>query len=168
MMTVFFVWICFLLQSTLFQAIAFNDIVPDLLIIVTASYGFMEGDRKGLLVGFFCGFLCDIFFGDVIGFHALLMMLIGFLNGKFSGGFYPDDIKLPLGLIVMSDLTYCLACYVFQFLLRGRLNFPHYFTSIILPEVVYTTLVTVVLYPLLLIVNMWRIKKEKRGARKFV
>lgn len=95
----FLIWICFLLQSTVFQGIAFNGIVPNLLIVLTASFGFMRGEKEGLLIGFFCGLLCDIYFGDVIGFYSLVMMYIGFLNGKFSSGFYPEDIKLPLALI---------------------------------------------------------------------
>lgn len=160
--------VCFLLQSTVFQGIAFNGIVPNLLIVLTAAFGFMRGDKEGLLIGFFCGILCDIFFGDVVGFYALTMMYIGFLNGKFSGGFYPEDIKLPLALIVISDVSYGMICYVSLFLLRGRLDFPYYFMHIILPEVVYTTVVTIFFYPLILILNVWLEKIEKRGAQKFV
>ena len=44
------------------------------------------------------------------------MCKLGFFNGKFKKIFYPDDIKLPLTLIVFSDLAYGLACY-FSFLL---------------------------------------------------
>ena len=95
-----FIWMLFLLQSTVFQSLSFNGIVPNLLIVLTVSYGFMSGEKWGLIVGFFCGLLCDIFFGDVIGFHALIMMYIGYLNGKFSGGFYPEDIILPMVLNV--------------------------------------------------------------------
>ena len=83
----FLIWFCFLLQSTVFQGIAFNGIVPNLLIVLTASFGFMRGEKEGLIIGFFCGLLCDIYFGDVIGFYSLVMMYIGFLNGKFSVGY---------------------------------------------------------------------------------
>lgn len=164
---IFLIWFCFLMQSTVFQWIAFNDIVPNLLIVLTASFGFMRGEKEGLLIGFFCGFICDIFFGDIIGFYALVMMYIGFLNGKFSGGFYPEDIKLPLALIVVSDLSYCVICYICLFLLRGRLDFPYYFMNVILPEAIYTTIVTLLLYPLILFINIRLENKEKRGAQKF-
>lgn len=161
------IWFCFLMQSTVFQWIAFNDIVPNLLIVLTASFGFMRGEKEGLLIGFFCGLVCDIFFGDIIGFYALVMMYIGFLNGKFSGGFYPEDIKLPLALIVVSDLSYCVICYICLFLLRGRLDFPYYFMNVILPEAIYTTIVTLLLYPLILFINVRLENREKRGAQKF-
>ncbi len=161
------IWFCFLMQSTVFQWIAFNDIVPNLLIVLTAAFGFMRGEKEGLIIGFFCGLICDIFFGDIIGFYALVMMYLGYLNGKFSGGFYPEDIKLPLALIVVSDLTYCIICYICLFLLRGRLDFPYYFLNVILPEAIYTTIVTLLLYPLILFINVRLENDKKRGARKF-
>ena len=94
--------ICFLLQSTVFRSLAFAGIVPNLLIILTASFGFMRGENEGLVIGFFSGLLCDIFFGDILGFYALILMYIGFLNGKFNRIFYPEDIKLPLALIIIK------------------------------------------------------------------
>ena len=163
-----FIWMLFLLQSTVFQSLSFNGIVPNLLIVLTVSYGFMSGEKWGLIVGFFCGLLCDIFFGDVIGFHALIMMYIGYLNGKFSGGFYPEDIILPMVLNVLSDVSYGFLCYIFMFLLRGRLNFPYYFLHVILPEVVYTTLMTIFLYPLILFVNTRLDRPKKRSKQKLV
>ena len=145
--------VCFLLQSTVFRSFAFAGIVPNLLVILTASFGFMRGENEGLWIGFFSGLLCDIFFGDVLGFYALIMMYIGFLNGKFNRIFYPEDIKLPLGLIIISDISYSMTCYVLLFLLQGKFNFPFYFTNVILPEAVYTILVTCILYPIILFIN---------------
>ncbi|MDE7277752.1 MAG: rod shape-determining protein MreD, partial [Lachnospiraceae bacterium] len=98
--TAFFIFICFLMQCTVFRALAFGGIVPNLLIVLTASFGFMRGEKNGLLIGFFSGLLVDIFFGSVIGFYALVYMYIGYANGKFSIIFYPEDIKLPITLIL--------------------------------------------------------------------
>ena len=124
--------------------------------------------ETGLLIGFSCGLLCDIFFGSFLGFYAMVMMYIGFVNGKFSRIFYPEDIKLPLALIIVSDISYGLICYILMFLLRGRFHFPYYFTSVILPEALYTIVVTIILYPLILKINQKLEEKEKRSAQKFV
>ena len=148
-----FIMICFILQCSVFTSLAFAGIVPNLLIVLTSSFGFMRGEKEGLVIGFFCGLLNDIFFGGFLGFYALLMMYIGYLNGKFCKIFYPEDIKLPLALIVISDLSYGIICYVLTFMLRGRFHFSYYFTHIILPEVLYTILITLLLYPLILKVN---------------
>lgn len=157
-----FIVICFVLQCSVFSNLAFAGIVPNLLIILTSSFGFMRGETEGLLIGFFCGILVDIFFGDFLGFYALLMMYTGYLNGKFCKIFYPEDIKLPLALIVASDLSYGMICYILTFMLRGRFQFSYYFTHIILPEALYTIVITLMLYPLILKVNEKLEKHEQR------
>ncbi len=43
---------CFILQSTVFQAFAIGSIVPNLLLILTVSFGFMRGKKTGLWIGF--------------------------------------------------------------------------------------------------------------------
>ena len=160
--------VCFILQCSVFGSLAFAGIIPNLMIILASAFGFMRGEKEGLLTGFFCGLLSDIFFGSFLGFYALLLMYIGYLNGKFSRIFYPEDIKLPLALIVTSDLSYGIICYVLLFMLRGRLQFSFYFTHVILPEALYTILVTLFLYPLLLKINQGLEAREKRREQKFV
>ena len=113
---IFFVFICFLLQSTVFPHLAFGGIIPNLMIVVTASYGFMRGRKSGLLVGFFSGLIMDIFSSGVLGFYALIYMYIGYLNGVFKKMFFPEDIKLPIALIIGSDFLYNIIIYVLIFL----------------------------------------------------
>ena len=121
-----------------------------------------------MLIGFFSGLLCDVFYGDVLGFYALILTYIGYFNGKFSRIFYPEDIKLPIALIIVSDLSYGVLCYILLFLLRGRFDFLYYFRSVILPEALYTIVVTVFLYPIIRKINELLEKFEKRSSQKFV
>lgn len=162
------IFVCFVLQCSVFDSLAFAGIIPNLMIIITSSFGFMRGEEEGMVIGFACGLLCDVFFGQFLGFYALVFMYIGYVNGKFSRIFFPEDIKLPLALIIVSDISYGVLCYILMFLLRGRLNFPYYFTSVILPEALYTIVVTMFLYPVILKINQKLEAKEKRSAQKFV
>ncbi len=167
-LTAFLIVICFLLQCTVFRFLAFGGIGPNLLIVLTASFGFMRGEKTGLVIGFFCGLLVDIFFASVIGFYALLYMYIGYMNGKFAAIFYPQDIKLPVALILCSDFFYGIICYVILFLLRSRFEFTYYLWHIILPEIVYTIVVTLLLYPIVLWINTRLEQGELRSGKKFV
>ena len=119
-MTLLLIIVCFLFQTTVFQGLDFGGIVPNLMIILTASFGFMRGDKTGLAIGFFCGLIIDIFFGNVLGLNAMIYMYIGYANGKFNRIFYPEDIKLPIGLILVSDLAYGFLYYITLFLKIGR------------------------------------------------
>ena len=73
--------ICFLLQSTVFAELTFASIRPNLMIILTSALGFYERKKKtGMAVGFFSGILMDVFWGT-LGFYALILTVIGYLNG---------------------------------------------------------------------------------------
>jgi len=159
-----YIIVCFVLQSTFFKDFSIGGISPNLLIIITSAFGFMYGSKCGLGVGFLSGLFIDIFFGEVLGFYALIYMYIGFFNGVFQSIFFKEDIKLPLALITASDFFYGMITYLLLFLLRSRFHLGYYFLHIILPEMVYTIMVSIVLYPLLLLTNKHFDKLEQRSA----
>ena len=145
------VFVCFLLQCTLFKFISLGGIAPNLLIILTSAFGFMKGRTEGMFVGFFSGLMVDVLFGNgIIGLYTLIYTYIGFFNGMFNRMFFPDDVRLPILLITFSDLIYCFVVYVLTFLLRSRFDFGYYVLHIIIPETVYTIFITILFYRLLL------------------
>lgn len=152
--------VCFLLQSTLFQSLSLASISPNLLIILTSAYGFMKGKKEGMAVGFFCGLLEDIFFGRLLGMHALIYMYIGYANGYFNQIFYGEDIKLPMALISASELAYGLGTYLIMFLMRSRFDFFYYLKRIILPELLYTIIVTLFVYRIIYMIDQ-KLEKKK-------
>ncbi len=112
-----------MLQSTVFKALSIASITPNLLLILTVSFGFMCGKRIGMFTGFLSGLMIDMFYGNLFGFHALLYMWIGYLNGFLYKVYYDEDIKVPTMLVTASDAVYGIVIYGLQFMLRGRLNF---------------------------------------------
>ena len=61
LVTAFLVWSFFLLQTAVCPWFAFGGIKPNLLILLTASIGLMEGEKPGMWTGFSCGLLADLF-----------------------------------------------------------------------------------------------------------
>ena len=145
--TLLIIVVCFLLETTVFPSVSLAGITPNLLVVVVSSFGFMRGKNEGMAVGFICGLLMDVSFGlqGVIGFYALIYTLIGYANGFFKRLFYDEDIKLPLVLIAGSELLYGLTIYVCVYLMRSKFDFIYYLLHIIMPELMYTILVTLVL-----------------------
>jgi rod shape-determining protein MreD len=154
--------ICFLCQSTVFHFIELAGVVPNLLLIVTMSFGLMRGRREGCLVGFFCGLLVDMFFGNVMGPYAFIYMTLGYANGFFHRIYYVEDVLLPMVMITVNDLLYNIMVYVAFFMLRNRLDLLSYFSKVIVPEMVYTIIVTLFFYKLLVKINL-RLKKSKEA-----
>lgn len=157
-------FVAYILQGTLMKGIAINNVAPNLILITVCICGFMNGRKVGMLVGFFCGLMTDIFFGNFIGLYSLLFIYIGYANGYFHKIFFPEDIKMPLILIAVSDFVYGIVVYLITYLLRGRFDFFFYLVHIILPEVFYTVLLTVIIYPLILKLDSVLKKYENRRA----
>lgn len=154
--------ICFLCQTTVFHFIELSGVVPNLLLIVTMSFGLMRGRREGLLVGFFSGLLVDMFFGTVMGPYAFIYMTLGYINGFFHRIYYVEDVLLPMIMIMLNDFTYNIIVYIAFFMLRNKLNFLDYLGKIILPEMIYTILITLFFYKLLVRINL-RLKKANEA-----
>lgn len=159
---------CFILQTTLLKIFSIASISPNLGVILTVSFALMRGKREGMFTGVLFGLLIDIFFSPVLGFHTLLLAYIGYFNGYCYRIFYDDDIKMPALLIAGSSFAYALFVYLFRFLLRGRISLLFYMKRIIIPEVICTTLITLVVYRLLLALNHKLEKAEQRSVKSFV
>lgn len=160
--------VCFLLESTVFHKLTFASISPNLMIIVVSSFGFMRGKKTGMTVGVISGLLVDLFWGNMLGFHMLIFTVIGYLNGMFKRLFYDDDIKLPIILIAASEIIYGLIMYGCMYMLQGDFLFGNYLFHIILPELVYTILITLVVYQIILRINRKLESEEQRSASRFV
>lgn len=153
---------CFVLETAVFPAISSGGAVPDLLVALTCSLALLFGDRYGICIGFLSGLLSDIFFGRYLGLNALSCSIVGYLAGKFERLIYPDDVKIPVLVIAAGDFISGFLTFVFRFLFRGRLVLGYFLVHSVLPEMLYTALVSLLLYPFIL----WLYRKFLRPIRE--
>jgi rod shape-determining protein MreD len=156
------------LQATVFGSFAVLGVKPDTTVILIVCYGIMRGDAEGAVFGFFAGLAQDLFGGYFIGLFALLGMLIGYLSGKPFKDFFRDNYSLPFVPVVIATLCHQFLFYFTSFLFRGKTEFWYYAGTIILPKTIYTALLTVPLYALLLVLNarLERFEDIRRGVYK--
>lgn len=96
------IWVFFLLQTSVCPWIAFGSIKPNLLVILVASIGFMEGPKPACGQALPCGLLADLFAangvslisqngatGDLLGFYALLFCMSDIYADRRTGFFIP-------------------------------------------------------------------------------
>ncbi|MEY8536020.1 rod shape-determining protein MreD [Blautia pseudococcoides] len=151
--TLLLILISAILQGTLFKALSIGSITPNLLLILAVSFGFMRGKKNGIWIGFFCGILKDLLSDGLLGFYALVYLCIGYAAGCCCKLFYDEELRVPIILMAAGDLVYGGLVYGMQYLMRGRIEFYYYFGRIIIPEMIYTVLMTVLLYRLLFNIN---------------
>ncbi len=164
----FLVFIFALLQISVFPMINLFDVTPNLMLGLTCAYGIMHGKNHGIVIGIVCGLIVDAFFGFAIGYYAILYMLAGYISGFMNKGFFPDNIRMPIIIFGIADIFYNILVYLTFFFMRGDVGFGKYFLHVIAPEAVYTLLVMLLLFPLILVIDNKLTKRANRSARKFV
>ena len=167
LITALIIVVNFILQTTLFPLLAIRGIFPNTALIIVTSYALLRGSKEGGLVGLFTGLLMDIFFSRMIGFYSLLYLAIGYLFGRSQRNFYRENYLLPVIFCTVSTVIYQAVIYVVGFLFRGEGNILYFLISVLLPEIVYMAIVTVLVYRILFGINEWLELKEKYKYRLF-
>lgn len=157
----FLIVINFIIQSTLLGFHDISSVTPNLLLILTMSFGLMRGRKEGMLVGFFSGFLVDCFFTPVLGPYMLLYMFIGYGNGVFHKNYVIEDVLLPLIVVLFDDFIFNIIIFVGYFVLRNKLELGQFMLSVVLPEMLSTALLTIIVYKLYVFINKLLKKKEE-------
>ena len=139
-------YICFIIQTGIFSRFELAGVTPNLILVLTSLCGFMLGAKFGMITGFVGGMVLDFFSGGSFGTFSLMYLYIGFINGSLSSIYYGDDIKLPVFLVGASDFLYGMVIYGINYLMKGRGDTAYYISNVIMPEVVYTMLVSMVMY----------------------
>lgn len=167
-LTLFVVLAGFFLQNNFFTMLNIVRIAPNVLLVITCIFGFLRGQKEGVLVGLLSGLLMDCFFGATLGFYSIIYMCLGYLNGCFHRFFYNDNIIIPVFICGVSDLLYGCYIFVFRFALRNRLNFKFYLSTIMIPELLYTIVIALLAFGILSAINHKIEEIEKRSAERFV
>lgn len=136
----------FVLQTTFLQYISLADVAPNLLLVIVVSLAYIKGSNAGMAAGFLCGLLPDLMYGDLIGINSLICLVIGYLAGLVHKIYDPEDVTFPILITAAADFIYGLLYYVFHFLFRNRLDFMYYMRRIIFPEMVYTVVLSALVY----------------------
>ena len=93
----------------------------------------------------------------------IVYMLIGYCNGFFHRLYLVEDVLLPIIIVTLDDFVFNFMTYIIFFVLRNRLNFGLYMKDIILPEMIYTAILTMILFKFFVFINK-RLKRAEKGS----
>ena len=142
-----------ILQTCVFPLLNFLWIAPNLLLIVTFSYGLIYGPTTGIICGMFAGLNMDMFYPEPIGLFILIYSYLGFFSGLFKEDFRTDSFTLPLAVCFACDLMYSMVLFVYRYFMAGSADIAFTLTKIVLPEMFFTLLLTLIVYRVLLVIN---------------
>ena len=148
------VFFAFFIQTSIFPLIPFFNSSPNFLLIITFSYGLLYGEDIGIITGIFCGLLCDMYFNGDFGFYILIYSVIGFINGILNESFVENSISLPMLLSLINGSIYNFYIYITHFMTRRKFAIPYYIYNVMLPNILFTLIATVLIYKILYKLNL--------------
>lgn len=141
--------IFYYLQSNFFTWFNIAGVMPNLFVILILFIGLFISGTIGMAYGVGIGIILDFLIGNRIGIYATSLGVIGFLAGIFDKNFSKDSrmtiMVMVAGTTIVAEILNYLLSYVF---LSAEFELFSFLTILII-EVIYNILLTIILYPLI-------------------
>ncbi|HHV28281.1 rod shape-determining protein MreD [Acetivibrio mesophilus] len=159
------IFIIALIQSTVLGSISVFNVKPNLLLILIVSVALLGSNVEGAVIGFFCGLTQDMLSGRVIGFYALLGLYLGLGVAFINKRLYRENVLVAIFTTFISTIVYEFAVYFFSMFFKGSLDLVFPFKYVILPEAVYNSIVSIVIFLIVLKINHWSEELDRLSRR---
>jgi rod shape-determining protein MreD len=133
---------------------------PDFALIAVVCVALIKGAETGAVFGFLTGVITAIALMEPFGLAAFVFVLIGYFAGR-----YAETADLPAGLaplltVFVATLVADIMLATAQFLLGRQVPLDFFLGRVLLPSLVFNTLLAA---PVYLLVRVWL--KGKAGLR---
>jgi rod shape-determining protein MreD len=95
-----------LLQATIMPHMAVWGVFPDLVVLVVASWGLLQGPAEGSLWGFIAGGAVDLFSGAPFGAATLSLIIVGVVSGLAKASALRAHVALPILTVFLATIMY--------------------------------------------------------------
>ena len=141
--------IIYYLQSNFFTWFNIAGIVPNLFIIFTLFIGLLSTRTMGTAYGMVIGLILDLLLGNKVGVNAATLGLIGFLAGEFDRNFSKDSRLTIMFMVFGTTIIFEVLTYFIKYVLYATNIEILNFIEILVIEIIYNILITIIIYPLM-------------------
>ena len=111
--------------------------------------GLFANVTYGIFFGALCGIILDLIYGSSIGITAVMLCIVGFLGGYFDKNFSKENRITIMLMVVGSTIIYEVGSYFLDIIiLKYDLELMIFIRKLLI-EVLYNTLLVVIIYPLM-------------------
>ena len=142
-------FVLYFLQANFFTWFSIAGVQPNLFVIFILFIGLFAGKKLGLILGVIFGLFLDIVIGRQIGISCIMFGIIGIIGEYFDNNFSKESRITIMLMIIGSTIIYEIGCYAFN-IITLDVNFEIIsFSKILLIEVLYNVLITIIIYPIM-------------------
>ena len=149
-------------QSAVFPFIEIYGIKPDTLLILVVSFALLSGNPLSAIVGLFGGIIQDLMYGHALGFYTTQYMIVGYLAGLLYKRLPQGRVAMPVVVTALASILRGAVMLAYLFFTNTDLPLFYFVFYLLLPEVVYTTLVAPLIF-----YGMTRLYKYKFMYRRW-
>ena len=142
-------FIIYFLQANFFTWFNIFGIMPNLFVILILFVGLFAGKKLGLILGLIFGILIDLLIGKAIGISGILLGIIGLIAEYCDKNFSKDSKLTIILMVIISTIIYEVGIYAFTIIKDGIEIELLSFAKILLVEILYNSLLLIIIYPLL-------------------
>ncbi len=141
--------IIYYLQSNFFTWFNISGIMPNLFIVLVLFIGLFASRTMGTVYGIIIGLILDLVLGNKVGVNAVTLGIIGFLAGVFDKNFSKDSRMTIMLMTISATLLVEGANYLIKYVLLSANVEIFSFIEILIVEIIYNCILTIILYPLI-------------------
>jgi rod shape-determining protein MreD len=137
------------LQSTLLARVTILGVIPQILLVVIVSLAYLQGERVGIVCGFFGGLMQDLLLTDsIIGLYAMVYLLIGFAVGSFRKYAPAESVWMPVFVVAAASAVAEISYATLNIIMGQRWVSLMFTLKVASLVVLYNTLLTPFVFPL--------------------
>lgn len=163
-LTVCFVLLLTVLQTTVLRAAELFGVIPNLLLSAVVCYSLTKGDYKALVFGIGCGLLLDCFGGRVVGMNTLLCFYVSLICVLLYGDLFNNNAFVAMLFVLLLSVPYEFLIYFFSLFIWGETDIVYALLYKVLPCAVYNALATFFVYPF---TRALALAKTEKAGRNF-
>ena len=157
-------FIIYFLQSNFFNWFTIFGIKPNLFIIYILFIGLFGNRSMGVVYGSITGIFLDLLFEERIGANLIGLSVIGIIATLFDKNFSKDSRITIMFMVFGTTIIFEVVSYFTRYILYSVNVEILYFIKILLVEIVYNILITIIVYPLIQKFGYY-IENEYKGNR---
>ncbi len=142
-------FVIYFLQANFFTWFTISGIMPNLFVILILFIGLFAGKKVGFILGIIFGVVLDFLLGQTIGISAFLLAVIGLIAGYLDKNFSKDSRIMLMMVVIVGTIFFESGYYIFK-IIKSEAIFEFVpFIKILLIEIIYNIILTIILYPLI-------------------
>ena len=141
--------IIYLLQANLFPNLKILGVMPNLFVILILWIGLFASTFEAVVFGIIMGLILDLIYGRIIGITAIMLCVIGYLGAYFDKNFSKESKFKIVLMVIGATIIYEVGYYALNGLILAYDFEWLRFMKILIYEVIYNVLITILLYPMI-------------------